>query len=100
MSHYFGKIWPFKYDVRNLHLLLGTTPSSRESLTICRIALATIVRPGPALDGVGGAALIVEIDHVPVAPGYGIVHGLEYLVCTLGSPAARVRVLLGARNER
>ena len=68
--------------------------------TIRRIALATVIWSGPALDGVGGAALIVEVDHIPVATGHGIVGGLEDLVSALGSPAARVRVLLRARNER
>ena len=68
-------------------------------LTIRRITLAAVIWFRPALDGVGGAALVVEVDHVPVASGHGIVDGLEDLVGALGSPAARVRVLLGARNK-
>ena len=68
--------------------------------TIRRIALATVIWSGSALDGVGGAALIVEVDHIPIATVYGVVDGLEYLVGALGSPAARVRVLLRTRNER
>ena len=63
------------------------------------MTLAMIIGSGPALDGVGGAALVVEVDHVPVASGHGIVDWLEDLICALGSPATRVGILLGTRNE-
>ena len=64
------------------------------------MTLATVIRSGPALDGVGGAALVVEVDHIPVASGHGIVDGLEDLVSAFGPPAARVGILRGTRNER